>query len=505
MKDNRKPFFSPRILLVLMIISAGLVLCSAALAERVYAPDGKGYLDYIETDTGHLQPFLHLEGNGYEMGYQQGYLIPEKCAAVASDEFFTDIAVGNLGQLGIDEKYLLEPIVELLLAEFFDLDLSDFQGTSVIDVGLFVFKHVAFLNEPHIPVEYIEEMQGIADGAQDRGVDLHYSDVLLLNVGFDALLSAGYPIATAMEKLGELTSELELSCNAHILDGDATVDDNLYLGRDFMFGGTGFTDHPVIIETYGDNGRNRVVSVSVAGMVGCVSAMNEKGLGIGQDMVPSLDCTPGKFGMGTLLTARWVMEQADDLGEAVSMIADSKRGVSWVYPIADGRGKDRGGVSLEVSAHHYFPRYIDYVRPWWQAWMSPVDQMETYDDALVQTNHYISPGMHMMAPTFLDGGSVDRYEGMIDLLHQDYGTYDEDKALDFINWMYTANGQGPADTVRQSITLYNLTELSLQAYAGPQFGQGVTRYTLQETPPPPADDPLEKIRKALNRIFGRWF
>ena len=446
--------------------------------DRVYAPDGKGYLEYIITDTGYKQPFLHLEGSGYEMGFQQGYLIPEKCAAVASNQFFTSIGVGNLSSVGIPQDLLLKPVVELLLGQFFGETLADYPGWSVTDIGIMVFKHIALLNENDIPREYIQEMQGIAHGAQARGVDLSYADVLLLNVGFDAFMSAGYPIVTTTEILADTIDILQLSCNAHILDGNATETDNLYFGRDFMFGGTGFTDNPVIIETCGDDGRNRVVNVSVAGMVGGIAAMNEKGLGIGMDMVPSADCTPGYFGMGCLLTARWVMERADELPEAVSMIKNSKRGVSWLYAIADGQGANRGGVSLEVSAHSSFARYMNYTKPWWYALM-PDYQKETYPDALIQTNHYISPDMYILAPTFQDDGSLSRYDGMINLLNRDYGTYNYNKALDFINWMYAADGQGPDSFVHQSVTLFDLTNLKMTTFAGPQFGQGATTLIME--------------------------
>lgn len=322
-------------------------------------------------------------------------------------------------------------------------------------------------------------MHGIADGAQARGVDLSYEDVLLLNVGFDAFLSAGYPIMVSIVKAEEIMDGLNLSCNAFVLDGNATVNENLYLGRDFMFGGAGFSDNPVIIETVGDHGRNRMVNVTVAGMVGCIAGMNEKGLGIGMDMIPAFDCTPGDVGMGCLLTSRWVMEQADELPQAVSMIGNSKRGAPWIYAIADGQGANRGGVSLEVSAHQYFARDLDHVSSPLLPLLFDVDQQETYSDALIQTNHYVSLDMNMKCVSYVDGSSDKRYDSMIDLLKQDYGTYDYNRAFDYINWMYDANNQGPGDSVRQSTTLFDLTNLKMTTLAGPTFGEGATTLLLE--------------------------
>ncbi len=446
--------------------------------DRTYAPGGKGYLEYIITDTGHKQPFLHLEGSGYEMGYQQGYLIPEKCKAVAAEDFYLDLGTSMIGgNTGIDVNIFLKPIAEVLL-ESLGMDISDFPDTSLADILLFTFKQIALFNSQYIPKEYRDEMRGISDGARARGVDLPYEDVLLLNVGFDAFLSAGYPIMVTLVKTGELVDSLSLSCNAHILDGNATETGNLYLGRDFMFGGKGFSDHPVIIETCGKD-RNRVVNVGVAGMVGCIAAMNEKGLGIGMDMVPAFDCTPGDVGMGCLLTARWVMDQANELPEAVSMIEKSKRGASWIYAIADGQGANRGGVSLEVSAHNYACRYLNHRQNTLVPLLYGVDQQETYGDALIQTNHFLTLNMNSLTGTYVDSDSKKRYDSMIPLLKRDYGTYDYNKALDYINWMYLANNQGANDYVHQSTTLFDLTNLKMTTLAGPKFGQGKTTLLLE--------------------------
>ncbi len=445
--------------------------------DRTYAPGGKGYLEYIVTDAGHKQPFLHLEGSGYEMGFQQGYLIPEKCKAVACEDFYISIGESMIGgHGGIPTDILLEPIAAVLL-EFLGLEISDYPDTSIADILLFTFKQISLYNEKYIPQEYRDEMRGISDGARARGVDLPYEDVLLLNVGFDAFLSAGYPIMVTLVKTGELVDTLNLSCNAHILDGNATITDNLYFGRDFMFGGAGFSDHPVIIETFGKN-RNRMVSVAVAGLVGSFAGMNEKGLGIGMDMVPTFDCTPGDVGMGCLLTARRVLEKADELPEAVSMIKNSKRGASWMYAIADGKGANRGGVSMEVSAHNYACRYLNHQQNVLVPILFGIDQQENYSDALIQTNHFLTFDMNSLTGTYVDGDSDVRYNGMIDLLRQDYGTYDYNKAFDFINWMYEANNQGPADGVEQSTTLFDLTNLKMTTLAGPTFGLGATTYLM---------------------------
>lgn len=489
MNNQKRRFCFTWMSMIAIVFFTGLILCSQAFAARTYSPDGKGYLDYITTDTGHAQPLLHLEGTGYEMGFQHGYLMGAAVAEVASDEFFIDIGRGYVSMLGP-----LGPVVEnLLLTEIGKrLGVSYlFSGKKPADFIIDFFKMVAKNNEKYIPKEYLDEMHGIVDGARAAGIDgLTYEDVLLVNVGFDALLSVGYPIATPLlesaAKAGQLLGGLRLACNAFVMDGKANVDDSLYLGRDFMFSGPGFTDRPVIFEIYGKD-RNRIVSVGVAGIVGVIAAMNEKGIGIGMDMVPSIDCTPTDFGMGTLLTARDVMAKANELSQGVSIIKNSKRGVSWLYILADGKGAERGGKSVEVSARRVYVRGMEYVEKTWLQKLlgTAARQQETYPDFVLQTNHYMLPDMYAnVRPNYLDEDSKYRYDRMIQILKDPnhplggYGTYDFDKAFDYINWMHLT-GEGnetPDSKVNQSTTLFDLTNLRFKTLCGPTFGHGATEY-----------------------------
>jgi len=485
MISPQRRFYVKLLSMVAMAVFVNMVVCNQAFAARTYSPDGKGYLDYITTDTGHQQPLLHLEGTGYEMGFQHGYLMGAAVAKVASDEFFIDIGRDYISMLGP-----LGPVIEDLLLTEIGKRMGVNTGIMPADFVIDFFKMVAKQNEKYIPKEYLDEMHGIVDGAKAAGVNLNYDDILLVNVGFDALLSVGYPIATplleAAAKAGQLINGLRLSCNAFVMDGNATIGDNLFLGRDFMFSGPGFTDYPVIFEIYG-KGRNRIVSVGVAGIVGVIAGMNEKGLGIGMDMVPSIDCTPTDVGMGTLLTARDVMAKANELSEAVSMIKKSKRGVSWLYILADGKGTDRGGKSVEVSANHVYVRGMDYVEKTWLQKLlgTSARQQEKYPDFLLQTNHYILPDMYANVPVnYVDADSKYRYDRMIEILKDPYhplggyGTYDFDKAFDYINWMHLTgeDNETPNSKVNQSTTLFDLTHLRFKTYCGPTFADGVTEY-----------------------------
>ncbi|HNY50787.1 MAG TPA: C45 family autoproteolytic acyltransferase/hydrolase [Smithella sp.] len=488
MNFRKKRFSISLIIIVSLIASASLSLSSQAYAARIYSPDGKGYLEYIMTDTGHAQPLLHLEGTGYEMGFQHGYLMGEAATEVASDELFQHIfqtfvlALGETGQI-------INDLVMTDIGKRLGLNVSN-SGMKPVDFIIAALKIFAKQNEKYIPQEYLDEMRGIVDGARATGVHLKYEDVLLLNVGFDVYLSivyrVGTPLLNAADKAGTLTKGLQLSCNAFAMDGKATIGDSLFLGRDFMFNGPGLVDNPVIFEIYG-KGRNRFVNIGAAGMVGVFAAMNEKGLGIGMDMVPSFDCTPTDVGMGTAFTAREVMAKANELSQGVSIIKNSKRGVSWLYIVADGQGAERGATSVEVSANHVSTRSMKYAENTWLQKLlgTPARQQEKYPDVLIQTNHYILPNMYANYPLhYVDRGSMHRYDRMIEMLNDPnhplggYGTYDFDKAFDYNNWMYLTGEENetPQSYVNVSTTLFDLTNLRFRTLCGPTFGHGATEY-----------------------------
>jgi hypothetical protein len=488
MNLKRKRFTSSIVPMLLSVVFAGILFSSQSFAARTYSPDGKGYLDYIITDTGHAQPLLHLEGTGYEMGFQHGYLMGEAAAEVASDELFHHILLSNLSALG-DLGKTINNLIMTDIEKRLGLKVSN-SGMKPVDFIMAALKIFAKQNEKYIPREYLDEMRGIVDGARATGVDLKYENVLLLNVGFDVFLSivyrVGTPLLNAADKAGTLINGLDLSCNAFVMDGKATIGDNLFLGRDFMFGGPGLVDNPVIFEIYG-KGRNRFVNVGVAGMAGVIAAMNEKGLGIGIDMVPSIDCTPTDVGMGSAFTSREVMAKANELSQGVKIIKDSKRGVSWLYILADGQGAERGGVSVEVSAQYVSTRSMKYRENTWLQKLlgTPARQQENYPDVLIQTNHYMLPNMYANYPLhYVDRDSMHRYDRMIEILKDPshplggYGTYDFDKAFDYNNWMYLTGeyNETPQSKVNASTTLFDLTNLRFKTLCGPTFAHGATEY-----------------------------
>ncbi|MFX1392054.1 MAG: C45 family autoproteolytic acyltransferase/hydrolase [Promethearchaeota archaeon] len=434
----------------------------------VFSPDGKGYLKEI----GNNKYLLHVEGSPYEMGYQHGYLCAEGASRMASEEFFVKVV---LGFLGFDGDGLLSSIIDVedikdtlgwLIPEDWIEQIYIELDQSITDLLLVLVLWIVQKNLKYVPQALIEEMQGLADGATDAGYATSFNNVLLLNMAFDAILSIVYPIITplllTLEGLG-----IFHMCNAFVAHGTATTNGNTIMGRDFMFNGAVFSEVALLIEQDPDDG-NKFVSTTAPGFVGVTAAMNEKGIGIGMDMCPSVDCTPADFGMGCLLTARYVVQNADELSEAVNIIKTSKRGVSWIYPIGDGRGSEVGGVALEVSAHHCYPRYSNYKKPWWMP--NIYSQIENKVDLVVITNHFIRTEINILSLSYAVEDSRWRYEVLVDLALDIYGDINHLSGRELIDFLHPPNynyyGSDATQPVGASKSCWDLTTLEVYALYG---------------------------------------
>jgi hypothetical protein len=281
--------------------------------------------------------------------------------------------------------------------------------------------------------------------------------VLLLNVAMDTLLSIAYPIVTPF-----LTNyEAPHSCDAFVAFNNATMDKRVLMGRSFMFSGDIFHEVALLVDCVPNKG-NRFVSVTAPGFVGVSAAMNVKGIGIGMDMVPSTDSNYGELGMGTLLLARNTIQYANELSEAVKIILDAKKGVSWLYVLGDGKGAEIGGAVVEVSNDYQAVRYHDST--------DGVNQIEYKSDLITLSNHYITPLMVSSAGGKAIEDSVWRYETITNLLLGSYGSLDIAKGKEIIDYLhppfYGYYGTDPDAPVGASRTLFDLTNLELWSLFG---------------------------------------
>jgi hypothetical protein len=182
---------------------------------------------------------------------------------------------------------------------------------------------------------------------------------------------------------------------------------------------------------------------------------------MGVDMGCSILCDFKRPGLNSLLMVRHCIQGSSSADQAVDLIANARRGVSWLYPIADGRNnraafveavrtmnqpidylsfppaeikghlpaaaafqKDRNGIMVRWSDYIYPEEFLKYnkalfrhfKKPYrkeffsscgyldkkWTAATNPESfyfpaQRESLNDLIVITNAFITPEMHTVA------------------------------------------------------------------------------------------------------------
>ncbi len=168
--------------------------------------------------------------------------------------------------------------------------------------------------QPFIDPRYLSEMDAIADATGCRREE---------------------------SRLANFFPEL-FHCSGFSLFGKATRDGHMFHGRilDYMRG-VGLEKNAVIIVHRPDYGH-AWVNISYAGFVGTVTAMNEKGISVGEMGGRGEGQWDGKP-MAELL--REVMEKADTLDDAVSILRAGPRTCQYYYVVSDGKSKRAVGVA----------------------------------------------------------------------------------------------------------------------------------------------------------------
>jgi hypothetical protein len=288
--------------------------CLGALAEHRSARVGK---------TARAKRAFYLEGDNYQMGFLLGLLA------------------------GDDVARMTHEFLQNVVFSFFDNRAAGARGVSVslkeliVHIATSVSRNVL----PDIPAEYLEEIQGIVDGCAAAGrADVARNDLVTLNFGFDALLAHVYS-GTVFARRGFEPTMLKtpLGCNAFTLCG-AAAGGKCFFGRDFMFPTAEVFQETACLIVYRPSrraGRPRIpfVSQTAPGIVGSMTAMSSAGVAMGVNMLPTRFCSPERPGLNSLPLVRDCIEHCETAPEVVRWIADAQRGVTWLYPVADSRGR----------------------------------------------------------------------------------------------------------------------------------------------------------------------
>jgi len=377
--------------LTLLLISIVTLPCNIqpvkAESRNIIATYGSGYLEDID---GVL--VLHVKGSPYEMGYQNGFLLKDSIQAQI--------------QRGIQE---------------------------IIDMG-YSYEYLvncAQAMEPHIPQEYIEEMQGLADGAS-----MNYTDVLLAQIQIDIILyGPGWT-----------------GCSGFVVFGNATKDGHLYHGRSFDWH---LPPEPIgLITVYEPENGNAFVNVGSFGGVGLHTGMNKEGITFGSKISLSADQTLD--GMPAGFVNRKVVQYSNNLTEAIDIICQTDRTVSGNIVLGDG--KNLNACVVEMSAN--------YCKVFWAG--DPAENIEPHysiPNAVRRTNHYVDEELAATQRSPYDPrewwysvatNSWDRYEKLSQLIVGNYSNIDAEMSIEFLRTPPVA-----WHPINEQSTVFDSTDLEL--------------------------------------------
>jgi hypothetical protein len=195
------------------------------------------------------------------------------------------------------------------------------QGCWFVDV----LREASARLEPHIPPEYMEELEGMAEGAELDDEEVR--------------LTSYFP-------------EL-FHCSGFAVSGRATESGALYHGRvlDYMTD-LGLQNRSVVFVVAADD-RIPFVNVGYAGFHGSVSGMNAERISLGE-MGGGGEGDWDGIPMSILM--RMALESASTLEEAKAVFRDNPRTCEYFYVFADG--KDRSSVGVAA-----WPDRIEFVEP----------------------------------------------------------------------------------------------------------------------------------------------
>ncbi len=392
--------------------------------------------ELIEINKEYNKYLLKLAGTSYEMGYQYGYLIGDQAAFMA-DKYMRHVMIANL--TADDSK-----AVVTFEGDILDIETSPDKHLTINVWNLFS----NYLGS--VPAEFLEEIDGIVDGAAaaghildtEEGRERFKKDITMLNVGIDI----GLALVCMLTERGHTGISPIHTCDGFVALGDATENGNVIMGRDFMFFGEYFSENGLLIEYNPDKGY-KYVNVAAAGFVGIASGMNSKGIAIGAHTVFAKDANFLTAGMGSAFIKKKVMQNAGELSQALDIMKNTMRGAPWIYLVADGQGDEKGGAVVESSAGFFQARKNDWEwRPnLFEKLVGYTDDMqhENNPNIVIGANHYITPYMNILARPGVSkyyGNSIDRYNALLDqIMNQEYGLYGKinmENGMDLVNFLH---------------------------------------------------------------------
>ncbi len=317
-------------------------------------------------------PLIALEGSPSELGRQHGELLHDAVQR----------AVGRI--LGYFRSYLKIPLIRSFAVNWW-LDRSWSYA------------------KPFIPPAYREELEELAKAS---GVSL--SDLRR----FHAIPDRTY------------------ACSGLAVWGQATSDGRLIHTRNLDWNINAGIQRYATLFVVRPYGKHAFVNVGWAGFVGVLTGINDQQISIGQIGAETTDLTYAGVPMAFLM--RRVLEEADDVDEAIRIIWEAPRTVGVNYVVADAKAKravvietTRSRVAV-FEANDLKERSVSYARPL----PDTVFRADTAVDPAIRDRQIASGGNPRSPGLEPPTGSAYeiRYLGQAAGILARYGTIDADMA-----------------------------------------------------------------------------
>lgn len=397
------------------------------LLDRAYFKEQKGI------------KILHIKGSPYEMGYQHGYLLADKIRLM-----ITRTLPATIAYISQQTGSCIEKAEEMM----------------------WTGKKKA---KPFIPIEFEEEMRGIADGAKDAGTDMTLEQILLWNTNYDQWCIYAHPHYWQCDGKSN-------TCDTQNADGMPETEGNAinnsfsplpppsggcssFSAWDEWAGGDGKLifgknednfnmpeqlDCRMMVVADPDRGFGHAF-LTYPGMIGLDGGLNEDGL----EMMTQLSSMQFESmqGCGIAIFSRDLLTHASSVDDAIKIFRDTPRCAGIAYHVADGKAREAAVV--ETSSKMVSVRYpMENVKALWQTnhsncypgWMGysgynmvadqqPVNELrdistiEKWQDSLRDPYNF-----YVQAPS--------RFERYAQLIHRYYGRINAENAIKILSDCY---------------------------------------------------------------------
>lgn len=233
------------------------------------------------------------------------------------------MVAGTAAQMGAAHGHLLKPQAALLVERFvYAVGAGD-----TLRTGRWFFDALAEVEQrtaKHTPSRYLEECDALAKAAGLSSRDVRFANLLP-----ERFHCSGVAVRGSATRGGEVL-------HARVLDYMRDI--NLQAGA--------------AVVLFMPAGRHAWMSVGYAGMVGTVTAMNEKGLAVGEMGGRG----EGKWdGMPMCYLLREIMERAATVEEALAILKATPRTCEYYYVFSD--------CSRNMAAAYCTPEKVEILKP----------------------------------------------------------------------------------------------------------------------------------------------